>query len=154
MSVISFILVLILVSSRPANGLIKSSTCITQNLKDGINHCIETPFLAVIGLTESLLFACLHIFIFSWSPVLRSLSPSCDTGSIFTLFMIALIVGGFGFKVSLDLEKALYLQIQDPLKLAKFVSGLSMLAFLTTNLVNSFQVNLIAFLIFEVNNQP
>lgn len=78
---------------------VEKAPSLVTNLKEGIKCCINTPFLALIGLTESLLLACLHIFIFIWTPTLKSLNTSCDTGQVFTLFMIALIVGGIAFKV-------------------------------------------------------
>lgn len=82
-----------------SSKVVEKAPNVISNLKEGIKCCLNTPFLALIGLTESLLFACLHIFIYIWTPTLKSLNSSCDTGQVFTLFMIALIVGGIAFKV-------------------------------------------------------
>ena len=57
------------------------------------------PFIILIGLTESLLFCVLHLFIFIWTPTLRELNSQLDTNEIFTLFMMSLMVGGAGFRV-------------------------------------------------------
>lgn len=69
------------------------------NIKDSLGVCKRQPFIILIGLTESLLFAVLHIFIFIWTPILREAKESVDTSEVFTLFMMALMVGGSSFRV-------------------------------------------------------
>lgn len=71
-----------------------------KNIQESLNVCKRSPFIILIGLTESLLFAVLHIFIFCWTPTLKEMNPEVDTGEVFTLFMISLMVGGASFRVS------------------------------------------------------
>jgi hypothetical protein len=69
------------------------------NVKNGIVECGKNPFIILIGLTESLIFSCLHVFIFAWTPTLRELKSDVDTSEVFTLFMMSLMLGGAAFRV-------------------------------------------------------
>jgi hypothetical protein len=82
---------------------------VLSNLKDSIKVCVKDPFIIVIGLTESLLFATLHIFIFIWTPILREYNNSVDTGEVFTIFMMALMAGGSLFRVIIQIFNLLRL---------------------------------------------
>jgi hypothetical protein len=72
-----------------------------MNVKNNIILLKDKPTYILIGLTESLLFSTLHIFIFIWTPVLRDLNPKVETNDVFTLFMMSLMVGGGLFRVKL-----------------------------------------------------
>jgi MFS transporter, MFS domain-containing protein family, molybdate-anion transporter len=72
---------------------------VIKNIRDCLKELYKQPFIILIGLTESLLFATLHIFIFSWTPTLRQLKSDVDTNEVFTMFMISLMVGGASFRV-------------------------------------------------------
>lgn len=61
--------------------------------------------MILIGLTESLLFSVLHIFIFIWSPVIKEMKNNADTSEIFILFMLSMMVGGTVFKVNFFVKK-------------------------------------------------
>ncbi len=70
-----------------------------KNVKDGIVYLKNKPFTILIGLTESLMFSMLHIFIFVWTPVMKELNPNVNTSEVFTLFMMSLMVGAACFRV-------------------------------------------------------
>jgi hypothetical protein len=72
---------------------------VLDNIKDGLVILKQKPAFILIGLTESLLFSVLHIFIFIWTPTLRDINPKIETNEIFTLFMMSLMVGGACFRV-------------------------------------------------------
>jgi hypothetical protein len=74
---------------------------VMRNIFDCLKELYKQPFIILIGLTESLLFATLHIFIFSWTPSLRELKSDVDTNEVFTLFMISLMLGGASFRVKI-----------------------------------------------------
>lgn len=132
------------------SSTMEKAPSILTNLKEGIKCCANNPFLALIGFTESLLHACLHIFIFIWTPTLKALNKTCDTGQVFTLFMIALIVGGIAFKVIDKLKKSMFLQIKSSMKMAKYVSGFTFIAFGLANYSDNFQMTFYSFILFEV----
>jgi MFS family permease len=70
-----------------------------RNINESLAQCRRSPFIILIGLTESLLLATLHIFIFMWTPIIREMNPEADTSEIFTLFMMSLMLGGSAFRV-------------------------------------------------------
>ncbi len=70
-----------------------------KNIKESLVVCKNNKFIILIGVTESLLFAVLHIFIFSWNPTLIKMNENLDTGDVFTMFMMALMLGGASFRV-------------------------------------------------------
>ena len=69
------------------------------NVIQSLKACKENPFIILIGLTESLIFVTLHIFIFIWTPILKDINPDAETSDIFTLFMLSLMLGGTSFRV-------------------------------------------------------
>ena len=69
------------------------------NLKQGMTTLLRQRFLIVIGLTESFFLIILHIFSFSWGPVLKGLFDDEIHSDPFTLFMICIIIGGTAFRV-------------------------------------------------------
>jgi MFS family permease len=73
---------------------------VLANIAESLKVCYSKSFIILIGITESLLFTTLHIFIFMWSPALKELNPEVNNSEIFTLFMIALMLGGALFKVN------------------------------------------------------
>jgi hypothetical protein len=68
------------------------------NVKNGLVILKKEPTYVLIGLTESLLFSTLHIFIFIWTPILRDINPKVETNDVFTLFMMSLMLGGAFFR--------------------------------------------------------
>jgi MFS family permease len=71
-----------------------------KNSYEALKELYQKPFLILIGITEALLFGVLHIFIFVWNPTLKELKPDYDPSEVFTIFMIALMVGGSSFRVN------------------------------------------------------
>jgi MFS family permease len=92
-------------NNQSSNGLVG----VFKNIKTSLIACKNDPFIILIGLTESMLFAVLHIFIFSWTPTLKELKKDVDTGEVFTLFMISLMVGGSSFRVNYFLNYRQYI---------------------------------------------
>jgi hypothetical protein len=76
-----------------------------NNIKSSLALIKEKPVYMWIGLTESLLFSILQIFIFIWTPILKQKNPEVETSEVFTLFMMALMVGGAFFRVNIYLYR-------------------------------------------------
>ena len=98
--------------------------------------CVKKPFIFFVGLTESLIFACLNIFFFIWTPALKAQNPDVDVSEVFTLFMMAFMAGGSSFRAIYTFFNS------DSLKVAKVVSFLSLLAYALIYFSFSYQMTL------------
>lgn len=116
-----------------------------SNSLNTIREIKRKPILFYIGLTESLLFCCLQVFIFVWTPTLKELNPKADNGRIFTLFMMAFMAGGTSFRVLYSYYN------KDTMAIARVVGLLGSVGYLMIYLRKDYNNVLNGFLCFEAS---
>jgi hypothetical protein len=126
---------------------------VLKNFVSSLIVCVKNPFIIIIGITESMLLAILHIFQFSWTPALRELKDDLNTSEVFTIFMIALILGGTSFRVNYFYNfKAIYFYFNcNSLKVVKIISLFSFISYLFVNLWITYRLSLYSFLLYQVS---
>lgn len=110
-----------------------------------IREIRHQPILFYIGLTESLLFCCLQVFIFVWTPTLKELNPKVENGQVFTMFMMAFMAGGTSFRVLYSYYNG------DTMTIARVVGLLGSVGFLMIFLKKDYNNVLNGFLCFEAS---
>lgn len=106
---------------------------------------IKNPFILLIGITESLYFAMLHIFIFSWAPTLKKINPNVDVTYVFTLLMMSLMTGGSTFRALYNLFK------NNAYKVAKVMSVFALVGLVLISIESDYQTTLIGLIIYETS---
>ena len=88
----SLLSLLVIVKNWKENALSKSETIMAQ-MKGALREFKKGKVLG-IGLIESIVMACLNMFLFSWTPILKqSTSGGMNPGFIFTSMVLTMIVG-------------------------------------------------------------
>jgi hypothetical protein len=120
------------------------------NVKNGLILLKNKPTYILIGLTESLLFSTLHIFIFIWSPILRELNSKVETNEVFTLFMMSLMAGGAFYRVIIYLTQAILIFFNNNIfAVVKLVSFFSLLAHVLAVINKGYDITLLGFILYE-----
>ena len=79
--------------------LVKKSDSLKEQLKGAINELRKVDVLCV-GIIEGIAMACLNIFLFSWTPILKQSTPGgMNVGFIFTSMVLTMIVGTKSYEV-------------------------------------------------------
>jgi hypothetical protein len=88
----SLLSLLVIAKNWKENALSKSETIMAQ-MKGALREFKKGEVLG-IGLIEGIVMACLNIFLFSWTPILKqSTSGGMNPGFIFTSMVLTMIVG-------------------------------------------------------------
>ena len=88
----SLLSLLVIAKNWKENALSKSETIMAQ-MKGALREFTKCEVLG-IGLIEGIVMACLNMFLFSWTPILKqSTSGGMNPGFIFTSMVLTMIVG-------------------------------------------------------------
>lgn len=118
---------------------------ITSNIKKSLILMKDNPRFILIGLSESMFFALLHIFIFNWVPTIRSYNENTVTIShIFMTLMISMMVGGAFFRT-------IYEVLKDPFQIARIMSILAFVGYSIVIFIPSFEYTYLGFILFEIS---
>ena len=110
-----------------------------------INAMSRNKFYFFIGITESLIYITTHLFITLWKSTLKSVNPHLNLQNIFTLFMIAFMVGGTFFRVLYAYCKS------DILKISKSIGFFLILGFYLINFGFTYDNKIHGFIFYEIS---
>ena len=108
------------------SGAIQRGTSISTQLKEASKEFKKKEVLC-IGLIEGIAMACLNIYLFSWTPILKQSTPGgMNVGFIFTSMVLTMIVGTKSYEVLI-----VYLKLDYYISIAGCLFLQGLLLFLT-----------------------